>query len=324
MTTIDETLLMAYVDGELSPDQHAEVAALVARDPEAAALVALFEASKLDYAAAFAAQPMPPVPDSLVLSIDALVAGHRERQGAKPDAGATQTHAETKAIDTAAIGAAGTNVRSLDAERQKRRGIPVWLAAACMAGAFGAGLVIRGGLPGTGTGPAPTTVAGGASAPGAAGGAVTVASTTFAPWVKAAMEYQQLYTRDSVAYTPDIDAQRLTRFVDDARDKDKLDIVVPDLSKAGLELKQVARLRFRGKALVQLVYLPKSGPPISLCVLAEPKDDQAVTANQIDAMHVVTWRQAKLGYVLVGNTDGLDLESIGKQIAARDYPALSI
>lgn len=301
--TIDETLLMAYADGELPPAQRAEVEALVARDPEAAAMLALFEASKLDYAGAFAAQAVPPVPESLTRNIEALVAAHRE-QGAPA----------AQAIEE-------TNVRSLDAERQRRRGMPVWLAAACMAGAFGAGLVIRGGLPGSGVGPAPTTVAGGASTPTAP---ITVASNTFAPWVKAAMDYQQLYTRDSVAYMPDVDARHLTQFVDDAREKDKLDIDVPDLSKAGLELKSVARLRFRGKALVQLVYLPKDGPPISLCVLAEPKDDQAVTANRVDAMHVVTWRQAKLGYVLLGNTEGLDLESIGKQIAAKDYPKLSI
>ncbi|CAG2135091.1 anti-sigma factor family protein [Cupriavidus plantarum] len=309
--TIDETLLMAYADGELPPAQRAEVEALVARDPEAAALLALFEASKLDYAGAFATQDLPPVPESLTRGVEGLVLAHGARRAQQE-----------------AAGAEGSNVRSLDAERQKRRGVPVWLAAACMAGAFGAGLVIRGGLPGSGAGgagSAPATVAGSASAPTVPGTApITMASTTFAPWIKAAMEYQQLYTRDSVAYMPDVDARHLTRFIDDARDKDKLDIDVPDLSKAGLELKSVARLKFRGKALVQLVYLPKEGPPISLCVLAEPKDDQAVTANRVDAMHVVTWRQAKLGYVLLGNTEGLDLESIGKQIAAKDYPRLSI
>ena len=313
--TIDETLLMAYVDGELPPAQRAEVEALVARDPEAAALLALFEASKLDYAGAFATQDLPPVPESLTRGVEGLVIAHGARRAQQEAAGAESL-------------AEGSNVRSLDAERQKRRGVPVWLAAACMAGAFGAGLVIRGGLLGSGAGgagSAPATVAGGASAPTVPGTApITVASTTFAPWIKAAMEYQQLYTRDSVAYMPDVDARHLTRFIDDARDKDKLDIDVPDLSKAGLELKSVARLKFRGKALVQLVYLPKEGPPISLCVLAEPKDDQAVTANRVDAMHVVTWRQAKLGYVLLGNTEGLDLESIGKQIAAKDYPRLSI
>ncbi|TXI79288.1 MAG: anti-sigma factor, partial [Cupriavidus sp.] len=84
--TIDETLLMAYVDGELPPAQRAEVEALVARDPDAAALVAALEASKLDYAGAFAAQPLPPVPESLVRSVDALIASHRA--GTMPGAGA--------------------------------------------------------------------------------------------------------------------------------------------------------------------------------------------------------------------------------------------
>lgn len=311
--TIDETLLMAYVDGELPPAQRAEVEALVARDPDAAALVAALEASKLDYAGAFAAQPLPPVPESLVRSVDALIASHRA--GTMPGAGAATT-APTAVPAPAAVaepapGApapapAPANVTSLEAARARRRGVPVWLAAACMAGAFGAGLVIRGGLPGTPGGPAAPPV--------------TVAGNQLSPWVKAAMEYQQLYTRDSVAYVPDVDQQTLARFVDDARDQDKLDFQVPDLSAAGLELKSVARLRFRNKALVQIVYLPREGAPVSLCILAEPKDDQGVTASQVDAMRVMTWRRARLGYALLGNTQGLDLEAIARQIADGTAP----
>lgn len=318
--TIDETLLMAYVDGELPPAQRAEVEALVARDADAAALVAALEASKLDYAGAFAAQPLPPVPESLVRSVDALIASHRA--GTAPGAAASATAPTAVTAPAAAAGptAAATapvqdNVASLEAARARRRGVPVWLAAACMAGAFGAGLVIRGGLPGTPVGPA---------APGAPGmpgtPSVTVAGNQLSPWVKAAMEYQQLYTRDSVAYVPDVDPQTLARFVDDARDQDKLDFQVPDLSAAGLQLKSVARLRFRNKALVQIVYLPRQGAPISLCILAEPKDDQGVTASQVDAMRVMTWRQARLGYALLGNTQGLDLEAIARQIADGTAP----
>jgi len=42
---VDETLLMAYVDGELPPHQHPEVEALVVGSTEAAEFVAVLRAA---------------------------------------------------------------------------------------------------------------------------------------------------------------------------------------------------------------------------------------------------------------------------------------
>jgi hypothetical protein len=39
-------------------------------------------------------------------------------------------------------------------------------------------------------------------------------------------------------------------------------------------------------------------------------------------MDVVTWRQAELGYALIGNSDDVDLPALGKRILDRDVDQL--
>jgi hypothetical protein len=258
----------------------------------------VLRASRVDYRAAFAAQSLPPVPASLARGVDALIAKHR--------AGGTAANA-----DTATQPAQHTSAAS----RARPRAMPVWLAAACVAGALCIGLLLRTGpLVGTGASAGGTLAQNGTM--GAGNNATTNATTVagMSPWVTAAVGYQQLYTRDTVAYAQ-VDAKDLAATLDDIRAKDHLALHVPDLSRMGLQLKAVQRLNFNNKPLVQIVYLPQKGPPVALCVLREPKPDAGIATRTVDAMHVVTWRQGQLGYALIGKPDGIDLESIGRQIA---------
>jgi anti-sigma factor RsiW len=73
MKNIDDTLLMAYVDGELSPEQRAEVEAAIAHSDELAGRAAALRASVLPYRAAYDRQSVPPVPESLTRRIEELV-----------------------------------------------------------------------------------------------------------------------------------------------------------------------------------------------------------------------------------------------------------
>jgi len=70
---VDDTLLMAYVDGELSPEQRAEVEAAISHSDELAARAAALQASVLPYRAAYDRQSVPPVPESLTRRIEELV-----------------------------------------------------------------------------------------------------------------------------------------------------------------------------------------------------------------------------------------------------------
>ncbi|WP_250501229.1 zf-HC2 domain-containing protein [Caballeronia sp. GAWG1-5s-s] len=73
MMNVDDTLLMAYVDGELAPEQRAEVEAAIAHSDDLAGRVAALQASVLPYRAAYERRPVPPVPESLTRRIDELV-----------------------------------------------------------------------------------------------------------------------------------------------------------------------------------------------------------------------------------------------------------
>ncbi len=59
----DDAQLLAYVDGALTPEEHKKLA--------------LLRASNVDFADAFAQQPLPPVPETLRLNIDEMVRAHR-------------------------------------------------------------------------------------------------------------------------------------------------------------------------------------------------------------------------------------------------------
>jgi anti-sigma factor RsiW len=287
----DDLMLMAYVDGELAPGESREVEEHIRASAEAAQLVALLRASRLDYKQAFAAQKLPPVPDSLTRKIEAITRAHSAKSAAP---GANDPSVPAPAVSPV---------------RSRLRTVPTWLAAACIAGAFCGGLFLR---PGT----FPLLSPGMPSSSSTA-----MASSGLSPWVTAAIGYQQLYTRDTLAYT-DENPAATSKIVDDIRRDDKLALRIPDLSSAGLTFKSVRRLNFNNKPLVQIVYLPEKGPPIALCVMKGMKSDQAVAAQVVDTMHVVTWRQAELSYALIGKTEGVDLDALGKRISNREVDQL--
>jgi anti-sigma factor RsiW len=69
----DDVQLMAYVDGNLSPQDRQEIEAEVRGSVKTAARVALLQASRLPYSEAFAYQKLPPVPQRLIKKITELV-----------------------------------------------------------------------------------------------------------------------------------------------------------------------------------------------------------------------------------------------------------
>jgi anti-sigma factor RsiW len=264
----DDALLMAYVDGELSSQQNQELERLIDASPDLAERVSRLMASCLPYEEAFARQNLPPVPESLKLSIAALAAQHTAEPA--PSRSAEVSDEKTDSVFS-----------RLFAFFQPKF---AWPALTFVAGAACYALVLQVGA------------FSGALKPGIETTAPAVAQAS--PWVQQAAAYQHI------------------------RDIDGLALRVPDLSSAGLTFKRVQRLRFNNKALIQLVYLPASGAPVALCVMKEPKPDQSITQQSVAQMNVVTWRQSELGYALIGEPEGVDLNAVARLVADRSAAQL--
>ncbi|MFM0075954.1 anti-sigma factor [Paraburkholderia sediminicola] len=290
---MDDILLMAYVDGELTPHEREEVEKAMRTSANIAERVALLEASVLPYRRAFQQQALPPVPESLTRKIAELAQAYAmpadsAPAGDKHRAAAPDSQPEAHAGPSAPV-------------RSTFRTAMPWLAVAFIAGAFCCGAVLR-------------------FAPGAAQGgfaqppAQMAAGTGTSPWVMAAANYQRLYTRDTVEFDSS-NMATAAHIVDNIRRDDGLPIHVPDLRSAGLTFKRIQRLRFNNRPLVQIVYLPEKGLPVALCVMKDEKADSALTQQQVDSMDVVTWRHAKLSYALIATPGETDLSTIGRRIA---------
>ncbi len=78
---MDDSLLIAYVDGLLPPDERDKVEREIEQSPEAAACVERLYASRVRYSYAFAHQKLPALPTSLVDKVGEITRAH---QGAPP------------------------------------------------------------------------------------------------------------------------------------------------------------------------------------------------------------------------------------------------
>jgi anti-sigma factor RsiW len=293
---IDDATLLAYVDGELPPDECAQVERAVRESDEVSLRVSTLRASQLPYAQAFSRQALPPLPETLRRNVDELMRQHLA------DARAPHAANDATAVDAIDIAGGGESDQSRippggKLHRLKPRASLPWLAVAFVAGVVCCGFALR--LLPQLTG----------------GGAIMTASTdsSVSPWIAAAAGYQQLYTRNTVAsLEPDLRASAAT--IAEIHEDDGLAVQIPDLRSQGLSFKRVQRLNFRGKPLVQIVYLPEQGAPVALCVLKEAKADAAPASDRVEGMDVVVWRRGQLGYALIGEHGGRDLEALGKQL----------
>lgn len=290
---IDDVTLLAYVDGELSAEECAQVETAIRESAGIASRVSMLRSSQLPYAEAFGQQALPPLPEYLSRSVDGLIRQHLSDKSAQRTAGVADfsNHGDSEPL-------LGDRVHLL---KPRAWSLPrlLWpkLAVAFVVGAFCCGLALR---------MMPQMTGG--------GGFVTASNDSgTAPWIMAAAGYQQLYSRDTIALLqPDMNVTAITAA--QIRDIDNLPMQIPDLHGQGLTFKRVQRLRFHGKPLVQIVYLPEKGKPVALCVVAEAKADAVPWSDRVDGMSVIQWRRGQLGYALFGEPGAVDLEALGNKL----------
>ncbi|EMN1927233.1 zf-HC2 domain-containing protein [Burkholderia ambifaria] len=281
---MDDILLMAYVDGELTSHEREEVDRAIDTSADIARRVALFEASVLPYQYAFQRQEWPPLPQSLISKVAEIARAYAGPSTPSAAGGVRRKDAPASRPDAHALSSAPV--------RSRIRAMVPWLAAAFVAGAFCCGAVLH----------------------FAPRDALMTARTQISPWIMAAVNYQRLYTRDTVAF----DSSNLAaaaHMVENIRRDDGLRIRIPDLRSVGLTFKRIQRLNFNHKPLVQIVYLPEKGLPVALCVMKDERPDTALARQQVGSMEVVTWRRASVSYALIAAPGDTDLGAIGKRIA---------
>jgi anti-sigma factor RsiW len=147
------------------------------------------------------------------------------------------------------------------------------------------------------------------------------AAMQVSPWIKAVAEYQQLYSRATLANVTE-DPTLSARVINDLRANDGISVVVPDLRSAALTFKRVQRLSFHDRPVVQMVYLPEHGEPIALCVTPDARPDATPHVQQIGEMSSVVWRRNNLGYVVLSKGPAQTLLDLGRRIATGDTSRL--
>jgi anti-sigma factor RsiW len=260
---IDDTDLLAYVDGQLPQERRAEVEAAVASSPGVAARLNAMRASALPYATAFDAQVLPPLPPELSQRVGDLLSTYPQRG-------------------------------------QRRASSWPRLGVAFAAGVLCCAIVLKL-LP--------------SAAPRQA------AAAQVSPWIKAVADYQQLYSRATLASVTE-DPALSARVINDLRVNDGIAVVVPDLRNAALTFKRVQRLSFHDQPVVQMVYLPEHGEPIALCVTRDARPDETPHAQQIGEMSSVAWRRDNLAYVVLSKGQAQTLLELGRRIASGDISRL--
>ncbi|MCJ8308086.1 MAG: hypothetical protein MJH08_03385 [Hyphomicrobiales bacterium] len=123
-------------------------------------------------------------------------------------------------------------------------------------------------------------------------------------WKAYVASYQSLYSADTLRHvnaSPEAQTTELERVA--AAIGKSIDLAAlqqnPDLT-----YKRAQVLSFKGKPLVQLAFLTKSGEPVALCILKSSKPDSAeMSQANLEGMSSASWNKDGYAYLLIGGDD---------------------
>lgn len=278
--SLDEVTLLAYVDGELPAHRRSEVEAAIAANSELAHTVRALRVSRLPYESAYERQATPAVPAALRTQVEELAAvALASREFASREFAGRE-------LAWAGGAPAGHEPKS---PWPRASG---WFAAMLVMLAIG---WFAGYLGGQRAQPAQS------------------APASVEAWVRMVSSYHSMYGRDTVVDGGVASAQ-VAALKARLADQHGLNLKIPDLEAEGLRFVRAQQLQFNGKMVLQLVYLPKEGLPIALCLI--PSKKQAERSLTIDGQQAVTWRTGDWGYVLIGQKPLPELERLRSMITA--------
>jgi hypothetical protein len=284
---IDEVILRAYVDGELSPEERGRVEAAVSNNADLRKQVEALQASCLPYRAAFDALTSPPIPETLARQLAALSAVAQSRPNTEPTS--TRRHWFVNAagigLGLAATFTAGVLLRPvflLGNDDDKVFGPWVHAIASYQA------LYVRETLERN------------------ADSAENVA--------KVLQSFQTQVGQERKAWVSQASSVHSAA---------NTSFGVPDLGSVGLAFKRAQLLGFGERPLIQMAYLPPLGKPAALCVL--PIVDRAegfAQGRRMENLSIVTWQKQGFSYVLALDMPLEQALVIGKKLFDQQFPTL--
>ncbi|MEO1494152.1 MAG: hypothetical protein AAFV19_18525 [Pseudomonadota bacterium] len=135
-------------------------------------------------------------------------------------------------------------------------------------------------------------------------------------WRQAVADYQVLYTSETVTATP-LDAERREAGLAHVAQRIGLDLDDARIAVDGLSFQRAQILDFNGQALGQLVYLDQTGAPIAFCLMRVDEADSPPREITLAGLAASTWNADGLGFIVIGPTDPVVIESAATELSAR-------
>ncbi len=137
-------------------------------------------------------------------------------------------------------------------------------------------------------------------------------------WKKAVADYAELYGRSTFVNEEPSEAQIAS---DLAHVERELGLPLPqsDLTVEGYRLARAEILNFNGMPLAQIAYLGESGEPILLCIIKSPKaaTEKPPAPAAINDLNLIGWDKDGFGYVVIGKTEPDQIKALSDVLYSR-------
>jgi anti-sigma factor RsiW len=133
------------------------------------------------------------------------------------------------------------------------------------------------------------------------------------PWLQMVSSYHAMYGRETVLDGGVAQAQ-VAALASRLQQAHGLALKIPDLQAQGLQFVRAQQLQHEGQMVLQLVYLPASGPPLALCLM--PAAAQPERSFTLHGQQGLAWFANGWAYVLIGQAPAAQLQTLRSEVKA--------
>ncbi|MBW4707180.1 DUF3379 domain-containing protein [Roseobacter sp. YSTF-M11] len=138
-------------------------------------------------------------------------------------------------------------------------------------------------------------------------------------WAEYVASYQALYSNSTLAHVNQ----------DQTAKQSELDRVAAAIGKTvavdalqsfpEMEYKRAQVLSFKGRALIQLAFLTRTGDPVALCIIRTEGDaTEGPVMSDMEGMSAARWTRGGFEYLLIGGSDDSLIRRVADTFSSRD------